>query len=243
MNCLDCQELVQRCLDGESVAPLTPPLSPQGGEGGVRGRAELDQHLSECVACRDLCAAAQRLVEGLRLLTPPPTPLGLAERIQTCVVVNQRHRQRVRRLLATAGVAASLLLAALASYFGLRAVPLAETPHQPPEITRNEPAPALSAPPALHHRIKEAGEAVVALTRRTADETMGQSRLLLPRNLSEPSLADSRITLAGEETPEQSLREVQDGMSAGLEPVMTSARRAVALFLQEIPAAEPPRKP
>ena len=75
--------------------------------------------------------------------------------------------------------------------------------------------------------------AVVALTRRTADETMSETKLLLPVNLSQASVADSQELEQAFEPPAQSLREIQEGMSAGLEPVTTSARRAVGFFLGE----------
>jgi hypothetical protein len=94
---------------------------------------------------------------------------------------------------------------------------------------------------SLRDSVAEAGSAVTSLTRRTADETVGQGQLLLPllasaRQLPEPSPAPILPPPVG------SLREAGDGMSASLEPVTASARRAFDLFLREVPAVAPPDK-
>ena len=79
--------------------------------------------------------------------------------------------------------------------------------------------------------------AVVSLTRRTADETIDQTRLLLPVNIPQASLSAAPELRQVLEPPAQSLREIQESMSVGLEPVATSARRAVGFFLREIPTS------
>jgi hypothetical protein len=86
----------------------------------------------------------------------------------------------------------------------------------------------------LHRRIEEAGLAVVALTRKTADETVGQTKFLLPVSIPHTAVGDAQELEQALGPPARSLREIQDGMSAGLEPVATSARRAVGFFLREI---------
>ena len=95
MNCRDCEELLQRQLDGESL-----PTS-----------ADLEQHLAECGNCRGLFAAAQRLRQGLRAVARPTAPALFTERA-TARVLAARRRHRVRRL-AVAGfaLAASVLIA------------------------------------------------------------------------------------------------------------------------------------
>jgi hypothetical protein len=104
-----------------------------------------------------------------------------------------------------------------------------------PESAR-APSPALhnaeAAVPPLRNAVAEAGEAVASLTSRTADEAVGQTRLLLPFKPGQ-SLAD--LDLAPPEAPAKPLREAGENFTAGLGPVASSARRAVDLFLRDIP--------
>ena len=65
-----------------------------------------------------------------------------------------------------------------------------------------------------------------------------QGRVFLPRNLPEGPTADAPALEPLLDQPARSLREMQDGMSAGLEPVASSARRAVDLFLRELPGSD-----
>jgi hypothetical protein len=82
---------------------------------------------------------------------------------------------------------------------------------------------------------------VVGLTRRTADETVGQGRLLLPAVVARAERPDAGGP-GPMDPPLRSLRTTGEGVSAGLEPVTSSARRAVDLFFHEIPALEPESK-
>jgi hypothetical protein len=50
-----------------------------------------------------------------------------------------------------------------------------------------------------------------------------------------PSPALPNVDLTAMEPPTRPLREAGEGVSEGLEPVTTSARRAVDLFLRELP--------
>lgn len=209
MNCVDCQERMQRCLDGEATSC---------------DRASLASHLSHCSDCRDWYAAAQCLLDTLDRCAPPRPPAGLLERVCQQVMAERVRAARLRRLLVTPAVAAGLLLACCAVYIGSRAGSKVDVPQ---ELARQRQVPQL---PSLHRSIEEAGLAVVALTRRTADETMSETKLLLPMNITQPSVADAQEVNSAFEPPAQSLRDIQEGMSAGLEPVATSARRAVGLF-------------
>jgi hypothetical protein len=211
MNCRECQDLVQRYLDGDP---------------DVLGPA-LDRHLSVCPSCRMLHAAAQRLCEGLRFVPFSVPPRDLAPRI--VVRVLRQRRQRRRRLWTVTAVAASLLLVIGTGYLGRR--PSASSVGALPVVQVETPAAA-----SLHQRVEEVGLAVVALTRRTADETVSQTRFFFPAVGLLPTATD---TAPRSETlldpPVQSLREVGQGVSAGLEPVTASARRAVNRFLQDLP--------
>jgi hypothetical protein len=70
---------------------------------------------------------------------------------------------------------------------------------------------------------------------RTADETLGEGRLLLPADVPSPPLANAVAFQKTWDTPVRTFREAGQGVSTGLEPIATSARRAVNLFLKEIP--------
>jgi hypothetical protein len=65
---------------------------------------------------------------------------------------------------------------------------------------------------------------------------VGQTRQLLPDvTLPSPPPTPAVVRTSPEEA-ERSLREVRRGVTSGLEPVTTSARRAVSLLLREVPA-------
>ena len=105
---------------------------------------------------------------------------------------------------------------------------------QDPVIVKVDPEPAPTPAVSLDKSAGEAGTALASLTKKTADETVAHGRLLLPTTFSAPPLA----TDAWQQTldpPAESLREAGQNMSAGLEPMTSSARRAVTLFLRETP--------
>ena len=80
----------------------------------------------------------------------------------------------------------------------------------------------------------EAGSAVAALTTRTADETVAKTKVLMPV-MTDPSLAALDLDPSPLDPSARSLRDAGEGVTAGLEPVTDSARRAVGLFLRELP--------
>jgi hypothetical protein len=92
MNCHECEELLQRQLDGEI---LTGP--------------ELDRHLAECSNCRGLFAAGQLLLSGLRRLPSPVPPEGLTSKIVSRVVHDRLSHRRLRWGVGVAMAAACLL--------------------------------------------------------------------------------------------------------------------------------------
>jgi hypothetical protein len=220
MNCLQCQQLLHDRLDG------LPPTD-----------AEMNRHLAACPRCRGEHKAAGRLEEGLRLLTPPAPPARLTERLVRAVRTDQARRRRLRRFvrLGLAVAATLLLVLTMADH---RRLPRA--PFQPPP--REEPVAKQPQPPSLRESVAEAGTAVVDLAGRTADQTVGQSRLLLPVVMA-PPLETPTDPLAPMETPMRSLREAGQTVSSGLEPVADSARRAFDMVLREIPTVGPDGKP
>lgn len=213
MNCLASQEYIQRLLDGQ------------------RGRspAGFADHLHACSECRDMHLAALVLQDGLTSLEwPEPSP-DLGPRIVRAVLAERRARRRwsaatVHRLALAASVVFLFLAAAL--------TPRTPMPTPPPP---QAVAVKQSPPPTLRDMADEAREAVTSLTRRTANETVETTRPVVAA-VAPPAPAEVEVP-----TPlaNDSLRGVRDGMSSGLQPVTNSARRAVNLFLREVPPLEP----
>jgi hypothetical protein len=220
MNCIACEDLLQDRLDGALPGPHASALAG---------------HLASCPACRQRYAAAGRLREGLQLLPPPALPPGMSRRIVAAVLAEHRgrlHRQRWAR--AAVGLAAAVLVFVL---LDKQRPPLAPPPPVPPEV-----AEADAASGSLRETVTEASSAVVNLTRRTADETVGSTRLLLPVMVARAPTDEPPLP-SPMDPPVQSLREAGQGLSAGLEPVTSSARRAFDLFLREVPPMETENKP
>jgi hypothetical protein len=220
MNCPACHDLLQQRLDGG-------PAHPAGGDPGT-----LDQHLQGCPECAALHRAARRLEEGLRLLAPPAPPAGLAGRVSAAVGRARRARARRRRLLVPLALAASLLLVLLAwAHRPRQEAPRPAPAPEGPVARREAPAPD---PVPLGESVAEASSAFANLTTRTADETVGQTWLLLPGPVP-PALGgfDVDPPLKPATGP---LLEAGEGVSAGLEVVASSVRRAASLLLGGIPA-------
>jgi hypothetical protein len=224
MNCSEFQNWLQARLDGESSADA----------------GDVERHQAVCSSCRDLHTAAQRLVHALKAQVHPALPGGMSDHIVSAVlgeIATQGEAQKRwnRRLGVTAALAASLLLAALGySWWQSNRKPGPRNPES--FANKNEKSPPAQTQPSLN--IQEAGSALVALVNRTADETVSQSRVLLPQQVSAPSLPVSQDWQTNLEPGAESLREAQEGVAQGFEPVTSSARRAVNLFLREIPPME-----
>jgi len=223
MNCSEFQDLLQQRLDGESNLDS----------------GELERHLAGCSSCRELEFTASRLVEALYARIAPVPPEGLRSQIVASVLaqIDSQHlaqRRWRRNAWAASAVAAGLLLAAIAGYSWWASRPSPESPGSDTWVKKDEqPGPARQS-----LNFQEAGSTLVALVNRTADETVGQSRVLLPQGMSAANLPVTEAWQPTLEPSTQALRDAQDGVAVGFEPVTSSARRAVNLFLQEIPAME-----
>jgi hypothetical protein len=241
MNCPESLDLLQRRLDGEIIADL----------------AELEQHLVGCAECRAKHAAAARLLEGLKALSPAlPSrelderittmrrlvpPSGLAERITARVLADRVDRQRRLRFRwwATVGLAACILIMASAAYFGLP-FPRENPPSNGPgPVVKDKPLPEVVANgPSLQQSVAEARRAVASLTDRLTAETKEKARRLLaaapPMGLTEVVALPSVRELDGPLDPAaDALMHTGQGISDGLEPVARSARQAVGYFSRQ----------
>jgi len=233
MNCEEFQERLQQRLDGEPVADSS----------------EMDRHRTACASCRELEMLASRMTRVLkaRAILSPPKQLSdqIVSQVLADVDSQQARRRWTRRALAISSLAAGLLLAVFLGYswWGNRyrsdsqgsntMAPKADQPALVQEA--NAPGSAVAGGHAPLN-LKEAGNTLVALVNRTADETVGQSRVLLPQEVPTPDL-----TVADNWQPSlssQAIRDAQDGVASGFEPVTDSARRAVNLFLRELSPME-----
>jgi hypothetical protein len=86
--------------------------------------------------------------------------------------------------------------------------------------------------PRLNDQVGEAGSALAALVSRTADQAVDQGKILVPEKIAAPAPMKVDTLL---EKPAQSIRDAGQGVTAGLEPVTAEARRAVTLFMRDIP--------
>jgi hypothetical protein len=222
MNCAEFQELLQQRLDGEPIADSD----------------EMDRHRSACSSCRELESLATRLMGafGANAVSMPSEKLSnqIVSLVMAEMDSQQARRRWTRRVLAVSSLAAGLLLAAFLGYSWWGPRRPRDFPDSNVVTKKDEPPASIRNQPRLNFR--EAGSTLVALVNRTADETVSQGRVLLPQEVSAPSL-----TVADNWQPAlspQAIRDAQDGVAVGFEPVTDSARRAVNLFLRELSPTE-----
>jgi hypothetical protein len=223
MNCQECIDLLQEHLDG----------SARDADGCLRS------HLATCPECAARFSSARVLNSSLRLSRLPSVPSDLTRRIATNALRDIRRRRLARRVAFITAAAAAVLMG-----IGVRSLLITEPPVTPVVVATNPDSLArprfqdsvasskpMSTPP-LRNAVAEAGDAVASLTSRTADEAMGQTRLFLPLV---PSSSLRELEITPPSAPSRPLREAGENISSGLGPVASSARRAVDLFLRDIP--------
>ena len=209
MTCRVWQNLLQQQLDGGLAGPL-------------------EQHAQACPHCAAEQPAVRRLLDGIALLTPPVPPDDLSDRITHQLFAAIRRRRQRRRIVSFVGVAAA---AAVLIALGVRAWQPLSTIPQPDEYPLVKAAePGVEPTRTLHDSMIDASSAVASLTSRTAGATMDQTAALLPM-LPAPTMEPLSVM----QPPMAPLREASAGVSAGLAPVADSARRAVGLFLRDLP--------
>ncbi|MFO0877076.1 MAG: hypothetical protein U0840_06850 [Gemmataceae bacterium] len=220
MSCRVGEKLLQEHLDGTGSA------------------ATLASHLESCSACAADQGAIRKLLRGLTLLTPPCPPPDLTDRIVLAVQAQPGTRLASKRphyeVWALIALAASLILAVAAWRFSVTTPGSSNDPKQNKTFTPMAEAPAPPAP--LRESVEEARAAVVALTTRTAEETLETTAGLFPPMDARP--LDPMPTLpASLEPPLESLMEAGTTVGTTVAPVADSARRAVGLFMRDLPLA------
>jgi hypothetical protein len=229
MKCPESESLLQRRLDGEAVADHTA----------------LESHLAECAECRDRFTAASRLVdEGLpalrRLESPGPT---WTSQVIADLLADYRRRCLLAYRIRLLASAAALVAAVLGGWALLRnAIPGAPTQNvEARREPRVKPSPVPAVEPSLQSSVAEAEQAVKSLGNRIADNTVGPVwTLLAVSSPAEVGPMPSLPTVASIEEPldpaARSLQETGRGVSAGIQSVTSSARRAFDFLLREMPA-------
>jgi hypothetical protein len=232
MNCLECQDILQRRLDGGPHAP----------------NAALDQHLAQCAPCRERYAAARRLLDGLRAFARPTLPAAFAAKVVDAVLRDRaRRRARVRRsLYVTAALAASILFMLLVAYFRPpgdgkpETVPMVEViPRQevvPPPVDVNKKEPEKKD----EHKAPN-GDSFASLTGRLADKTLDQAKALLTAANPVEALPVGELPNVKELEPAaEPLRQAKQDATESLSAVTHSARRAFDYFARELPTSDMP---
>jgi hypothetical protein len=218
MNYPECHDLLHRRLDGLAADEREP----------------LEQHLAACPHCRDWHQAAGLLEDGLEALPPLVPPPGLADRIVTRVLADRRTRLRRRWWFLPLAAAACLLLTPLTlSFLGLLNAPeskVANEQQRPVKVTAETNR-------SLERSVADAGAAMASLTDRIAGQTRDRARLFLSATapVEVPTALPDRGSLQAPFDPAaESLRQAGHGVSASLEPVAGSARRAVSYLVREL---------
>jgi hypothetical protein len=225
MNCSEFQDCLQQRLDGDTSAD------------GV----EIERHVAGCQSCRELQSAAMRLIRALETQAAAAPPDRMSDQLVSLLLdeaalQNQARKLWSRRLIGTAAVAACLLVAIALGRAWWRTRPGPSPPSADALVKKEEKSIPQQTGPSIN--IRDAGGTLVALVNRTADETVGQGRVLLPQTISAPTLQVPQDWQSSLDPETQSLRQAQEGVVTGFEPVTGSARRAVNLFLREITPME-----
>jgi predicted anti-sigma-YlaC factor YlaD len=224
MNCPECEELLQRRLDGEPLAD----------------RVALDRHLTECTVCRERFAGAARIQEEWPLRTERPS-VEWTEQTVSSLLLDCRGRRRRRLGLTALATAAGILAAVLAGRFWAHTSRLSHPVDLRAHHERHEQAVGLPAQePSLQATVAEAERAVRSLTDRIADNTVGPVRTLIAVAApAEVGPMPTLPTVAAIEQPldpaARSLQETGRGVSTGIQTVASSARRAFDFLLREMP--------
>ena len=218
MNCHECQALLQRQLDGETLA-----------------EAELDQHLAQCSNCRGLFAAGQLLLSGLRRMAAPAAPEALTRRIVDRVLQDHVISYRRVRWAAAAVMVAACLLFIVWVYYNV--LPDATSGPGPGPIAKAD------APDRDKSKGKDENQQAIQKTRRALDHLTTRS---IDRSRKEIDETPD-IAVIAEGSRLDQLRDLADirlarhrsGMAIGLQTVAATTRRGLDFMLRDNPRVEP----
>ncbi len=218
MNCLECLDLLQRQLDGETAAP-----------------AALHAHLSACLECRERFAAAELLRAGLKPSPRPQLAVNFAQRMASRVLRDrvQRQQRLRRRLFVTAALAASVLVLFL---FSTWSSPRPDGPGPVAPLAKQDdarkPAPEVPLP-----KQDDTRQAFASYSERIMGKTREHAQVLLAA--ANPLEQLPAGTLPDLDPAAESLLQAGKDVTESVQTVTHSARRAFDYFAREIPMWEP----
>jgi hypothetical protein len=221
MNCLDCLDLLQNRLDGAAALP-----------------AECESHFNECAACRAQQQAGEILLAGLKFLSAPQMSVDFAKGMTALVLEDRRSRRQRRRtrLFVTGALAASLIVMTLAGYFLSPNSRIASVHDDSPAKRPKLPTPNPEVTPRLAQSVDEARQAFAALSERFTENAQKQTKLLLPMQpMQIAGIEDGQASSLDLEPAAKSLQQAGKAVAENLQPVATTARRAIAYFVRELP--------
>ena len=193
---------------------------------GAEPDAALIEHLVACPACRELYESAVGLQKGLEEMQRPLPSPEFTGRVVSAVLFDRRKRQKRRQIVARAAALAAAIL-----------VVLFAAGQRPPSEREIEPVTAVERQ-SLRTALTEAGSTVVQNARRQVSEAVSNT-LQLVESVEGPVLPPMDAEWPLEPTI-RPLREAGQGVTAGLEPVAGTARRAFALFVRDLsPSGKP----
>jgi hypothetical protein len=223
MNCLECQELLQKRLDGESVSAPA-----------------FEQHLSECASCRELHTGAVCLLEGLKQMPQVNPPPGFAAALASQIVHERKQRRDKlrRRIVLTLALAASVMLLLVAAFRWIpRPGPHEKHPGHEIAKDNNKSAPPLkNVPPEKTPEPKrnEPRNALTQLTDRIADTTRDHAQVVLVgTNLDAVEKLPADLPMI-----DPSMREAGQEVSDSVRSVTRTTRKAFDFFARELPMPE-----
>jgi len=209
-ECAVGQAALQRLLDGEAAWD-----SPEAAA-----------HRNACTACREELALAGALTQAQSIVIPA----GFTDRVLNSAVSARRRAMLMRWAGVGFALAASVVIAVVVvrapdSKQEIRSIARAPSPVE-------RPAPKVDPPKPLGDSMSEARDAIVSLTKRTAAQTRDQSAMLVPMpKVPEPPAPAADL---------DPLADARTGAEQSVEPIRSSARRALNFFAR---AADPPQSP
>lgn len=242
MKCLEIKIWLQDWLDAQTPGP----------EGQRTIEPAAQAHLRQCKTCREQFAAAQRLLEGVKLFSRP-MPARDVSRSIVAKALKDRVSRRLkfqRRLRLTIALAASILIMVIAGYI-FEPKPARENENGPvakqdtplPETRMQEPPKAeqkKDAAPALAKTLDEATDTMAALTGKLTDQTRESAKRLFAAATPTLELPPMGSGILPDESIDATASVLKAGqeISEGIQPVTRTARRAMDFFMREMSTFE-----
>jgi hypothetical protein len=182
-----------------------------------------DGHFATCETCRLRFTAAKKLA-AYRPSIPSP-PAGFASTV-TAIAIQDQYTQRYQRRMVQASFVA--LAASVAVGFWLLWPSTVTIPQNPPL--------AATTPGRVTKPFNEARDAVVSLSNKVADETLTPAANLFALGVDKPKPMPDTQPAA------DPLGDLPDAARAGFEPLVSTPRRALNLFIRDVGGVASSRK-